>query len=178
LCRGCRSRIARAPERPPPPQVDRLVVPWRYDGAARSLILNLKLKGQRVAAEPLVEALAGEIARRGLKGTMLTWVPARRRDATGRGFDHAEILARALAGRLGLVAAGVLIRRAGRLDQASLPAAKRWANLKGAFYARTCPEDVVLVDDLVTTGATAGCCAHALRAAGATGVEVAAVCVA
>jgi predicted amidophosphoribosyltransferase len=127
---------------------------------------------------PLVDALADEIARRGLKGTTLAWVPARRRDAAGRGFDHAEVLARALAARLGLVAAGILVRRAGALDQASLPAARRWGNLKDAFYARTCPRDVVLIDDLVTTGATARSCARALREAGAAGVEVAAVCLA
>jgi competence protein ComFC len=57
-----------------------------------------------------------------------------------------------------------------------LSAKERWTNLKGAFIARTCPDKVCLVDDVITTGATAGCSAGALREAGAGEIELLVAC--
>jgi predicted amidophosphoribosyltransferase len=149
---------------------------WEYDGAARDLVLALKLRALRAAAIPLATAMTALALRHGLRGTELTWVPARRGDVRRRGYDHAEVLAREVGRRLGLPARARLRRVAERPDQAALSARERRRNLRGVFAGRPCRGGIVLVDDLVTTGATAAACTTALRAAGAAGIEVLAAC--
>lgn len=159
------------------PGIATAVAPWGYGGAPRSLILALKLRGARAAAGPLVGAMAAVCRDAGLAALRVTWVPARRKDARRRGFDHAEVLARGVAGALGLPVARLLIRRGVQADQAGLGRAARLANLEGAFEALgSIRGPVLLVDDLVTTGATATACARALGTAGATTVELATAC--
>jgi predicted amidophosphoribosyltransferase len=161
---------------PEVPGVDHLVAALPYEAGARSLVLDLKLRGDRSAAEPLARALTRAVAAEGLAAEVLTWVPGKPRENRARGFDHAGVLAAEVGLRLGLPVAPLLDRRGEQRDQTSLGAAERWANLQGAFAATACPPRVALVDDLVTTGATAAACAAALRAAGATRVEVLAAC--
>ncbi len=177
LCAGCRARLARPLEDARIPGVERVLAPWDYAGAARSLILALKLRGRRSAAGPLADAMFEEALVRGLESSVVTWVPGRRGDTRVRGYDHAEVLGAEVGARLGLPVLG-LLRRAGsrRADQTALGKEDRWTNLEGAFFARNCPAGVVLVDDLVTTGATAGACSEALRNAGAQTVEVLVAC--
>jgi ComF family protein len=176
LCARCAMSLRRAEPVGPISGVDRAVAGLEYEGPGRALVLALKLSARREAAEPLVEALWKAVVRHGVRGTVLTSVPARRVDVRRRGFDHAELLARGLSRRMGLPARRLLVRTGAALDQASLTAAERHTNLAEAFSARPASGRVVLVDDLVTTGATATACAEALRAAGATGVELLAAC--
>jgi predicted amidophosphoribosyltransferase len=140
------------------------------------LVLDLKSRGRRDAVAPLASALVAEARRGGLASEVVTWVPCPTAARRRRGFDHAELLARAVAGALGLPCRGLLLRAGPVLDQVGLTAQERWANLAGAFTARPPRGPVCLVDDVITTGATAGCCANALRGAGATGVELLAAC--
>jgi predicted amidophosphoribosyltransferase len=176
LCPSCAGKIRAPLARGEPPGIDRILAAWEYDGAARELVLALKLRTVRPAAIPLAAAMAALALRNGLRGTELTWVPARRRDVRRRGYDHAEILAREVGRRLGLPARARLHRVADRPDQAALGARERRRNLRGVFAGRACPGGVVLVDDLVTTGATAAACTAALRAAGASRIEVLVAC--
>lgn len=174
LCQACAERASPAPS---PFQLSGITVaiaPWRYEGAARSLILALKLNAARAAAGPLIAAITASCRRAGVTADVVTWVPARREDATRRGFDHAEVLARGVAAGLGLPVARLLTRRGVQPDQTTLSRRQRLANLEGAFSATTpISSRVLLVDDLVTTGATAVACAGALRVAGAADVELA-----
>lgn len=177
LCATC-SEAARPPAATASvPGVDRVVAPWAYEAGPRSLLLALKLRHLKAAARPLVDAMVVSSWRAGLDGACLTWVPARPRDRAERGFDHAEVLARGIAARTGLPAVALLDRRGVQLDQSGLDRAARLDNLEGAFYAcGSVPERVILVDDLVTTGATVTACAAALKRAGATYVSVLAAC--
>ncbi len=157
--------------------IRRAVAAWSYEGAPRSLVLALKVRGARSAAEPLADAMAGACRRGGVDARWITWVPARRDDARRRGFDHAEVLARGVAERLGLPAIPLLVRRGRQADQAGLSRLERLANLAGAFHATATPKGgVLLVDDLLTTGATARACAGALSSAGADVVDLAVAC--
>lgn len=158
------------------PGCDRVLAAWEYEGPARDLVLSLKLKGSRPVGAAAAAAMAATALREGLIGDLLTWVPARSADARSRGYDHAEVLAQEVGHRLGLPVRPLLARALDRPDQSGLSAAQRRRNLRGAFEARHWPGPVVLVDDVVTTGATASACAGVLRAAGATGVEVLAAC--
>jgi len=138
--------------------------------------LGLKLRGRRGYGAVLAEGMARVVQREGLGGSLVTWVPGQRQDVLDRGFDHAAVLARGVAARLGLPRRSLLVRTGFREDQAALGRSERFSNLEGAFRARPVSGAVVLVDDLVTTGATAGACARALLGAGATSVEVLAAC--
>lgn len=176
LCGRCRARLGPRPVAPAIGGVTRTLAPWPYEGAARALVLQLKLRGRRPAAAPLVEAMCHEVTLRGLSAQAVTWVPGPAAETRRRGFDHAEILARGVAHRLGLRPLRLLCRTGPRRDQAGLGARERRENLAGAFASRRFARPVVLVDDLVTTGATAEACASALLAAGVPQVEVLAPC--
>lgn len=148
------------------------VAAFDYSGSARDLILGLKVRARRDCAGPLVDGLVDAIGRSGLEADVVTWVPGRPRDIRMRGFDHAEALALGLSRRLGLTPLP-LVRRAGPSeDQSGLRRMARLVNVHGAFLAMGCPQPVALVDDLITTGATAGACVAALTEAGIRRVEV------
>jgi len=157
--------------------VDRVVAAWDYGELPRSLVLRLKARGQRVAATELAAGIVDEVWRQGLAADVLTWIPARRADIRTRGFDHAELIARAVGRRLGLPVIRALEQRGERLDQTTLDASRRRANVKGVFVARLGPRRVGVVDDLMTTGSTLSEAGRALRAAGAVTVEGLVACV-
>jgi competence protein ComFC len=175
LCPGCRPapRFGPAPSCPP---AERVIAVWDYVGGPRALVLDLKLRGRRESAAPLIDGLCASAWRAGVLADAVTWVPGGRKGVRLRGFDHAEILARGVARRLGLPAARILAGTSSRRDQAALGAAERRSNLRDAFEARPCSGRWLLLDDVITTGATARACARALTAAGAAGVEVLVSC--
>lgn len=119
----------------------------------------------------MAEAMAAAAYRRGITGEVVTWIPGRAGDVKNRGFDHAEVLARGVGARLGLPVVPLLQPAGPKADQTGLDSAQRWENLKGAFVARNAHGGVVLVDDVMTTGATIRAGAGALSAAGASRIE-------
>jgi ComF family protein len=136
---------------------------------------NLKYRGRRHVAEALGALLAERypFADRAL----LVPVPLHVRRLRARGFNQALLLARALGRRRGLaVAPRVLVRTRATLAQPGLAAAERLENVRDAFAVRApgavARRRVVLVDDVLTSGATAAACARALLAAGAARVDV------
>lgn len=177
LCPACRLAQPRPVGHEVPPGVDRIVAAFEYGGPVRDLVLALKLNGRRGAACPLAAAMCSAARTAGLVGTTVTWVPGRPGDIKVRGYDHAEVLATGVAAGLGLPATRALRRQRAVQDQSGLGAAERRTNLRGAFRARPVPgERLMVVDDLLTTGATAVACARALKAGGATGVELLVAC--
>ena len=151
-----------------------------YDGVLREVVLALKNKHARSAAKPLGNLLARTLADKANKAAeevdLVTWVPvspARRRD---RGYNQAELIARRVARSLGLSAAPTL-GRVTSLHQTGAKRADRLAQVAGGFYPtrRVDGRRVLLVDDVVTTGATVDECARTLLAAGAREVRGAAV---
>lgn len=183
-CVGCRSfggaLCCRCFDGIPPASVAtsalRVLAGSPYEGAARSLILGLKVRGVRAYAAPLAGLCTRQIQRSGVIAEVVTWVPGRSAEIGRRGFDHAEEIGRGVAARTGLPAQALLFRRIETTDQTKLGRAERFTNLQGAFAARRTAFRVLLVDDLITTGATAAVCAEALVAAGAPSVEVIAAC--
>ena len=148
-----------------------------YSGPVRSAIHALKYRGERRLVAPLAEALAERWAHAGAGGDVLTWVPvhtARRRE---RGFDQAEELARAAGALLGMHALACLERRRSTIAQHSLGQRQRALNVGGIFAvaesARSAVRGrwVVVVDDVLTTGATLSGCAFALLDVQATAVS-------
>jgi predicted amidophosphoribosyltransferase len=150
---------------PPPPGVDAWCAPFAYEGIGRELVARVKYRGARAAVPWLASAMVDAIDLRWPLADVVTWAPtspARRRQ---RGFDPAELLARAVARRLRARRLGVLDRRPGP-PQTGLDAAARRRGPQFAARAAV-PTTVLLVDDVATTGATLTAAASALREGGA-----------
>ncbi len=167
-CGPCRVR---------PSPVDYARAATRYGDLVREAIHALKFRGRRAMAVPLGDLLA-ETAARELAGRpvdVLVPVPLHRRRVRERGFNQAELLARRVGAARGIpVASRAMIRRAATTPQTELTAAERLANVRAAFAVARPGEvrgrHVLLIDDLVTTGATAGACARCLADSGAASV--------
>jgi ComF family protein len=145
----------------------------------RVAVHELKYRSRRRVAGRLSEAMLDDPRVRGvLAGAeALVPVPLHPRRQRTRGFNQSELLAEALGHQAGIaVAASALVRRKDTRSQTGLSAAARRANVKDAFAVRrraqVAGRTVVLVDDVLTTGATAAACARALRAAGAREVRI------
>jgi predicted amidophosphoribosyltransferase len=138
-----------------------------YDGAARDAVRALKFARARPLAGVMAAQLAALAPPALLAGGAIVAVPAHPRRRRERGFDPAELIARALARRTGLPLRCVLRRAGGAGRQLGASRAERRHSELGFAAAGTAPERAILVDDVHTTGATLDACAAALRQAGA-----------
>ena len=156
-----------------PPPFSRLLSAAAYRGPARNALLAFKFRGADYLAPHLAGLMAQRLAPRAFGFHEVVAVPATPR-ARRRAVHAADLLAAALARRLGLLLApGRLVKRRETRRQRELPLEERADNVHGAFAAlRPAPARVLLVDDVVTSGATAHECARALLAAGADEVTV------
>ena len=188
LCPGCRPvlrgrlGIARGtpiglPSETPAPL---LQLEWcaPFSGAIRRMLHALKYAGELRAVQPLGEAVADRWRRAGVGADIVAHVPVHPDRRRERGYDQAEAIARSAAANLGLPHLTALQRSRATTAQFRLDRAHRASNVAGAFAlaSRCDPRSVaghwfVLVDDVVTTGATLSACAEVLLDAGAVGVS-------
>ncbi|QGG95793.1 ComF family protein [Actinomarinicola tropica] len=153
---------------PPVPCPDGLVAvhaALRYEGAARLLVAGVKYRDARAAVGWLADAMVAALPADG-DIEVVTWAPTTRGRRRRRGFDHSELLARAVARRIRRPSMLLLRRRDGPA-QTGRAAAERQQGVEFCGDRRAAGRAVLLVDDVVTTGATLGAAGRALGEAGA-----------
>lgn len=150
-----------------------------YAGVLREVILRFKSGGESWLADSLGALLAWRLRNDFFPSDVVVPAPSHPRKQRERGYNQAELLARAVCRRLDLpLAAGLLVRMGGLPAQAGLNSAERDLNATASFRLapggreRVAGKDVLLIDDILTTGNTAGACASALLAGGAQRVDV------
>jgi ComF family protein len=149
------------------------VSPLFYERRVRDALLRFKFRGAAAYAGPFGHFIA-DCVRKELSGRwdLITWVPLSARRLKKRGYDQAQLLAMAAALELGDVAVETLVKHSDVPAQSGVGGGeKRRANIAGAFRVAD-PElvtgkRVLLIDDIVTTGATLSECARILRREGA-----------
>ena len=167
----------------PPPEVAWCRAPFLYAGPVRAGLLRLKFRGLRSHVDAFAPAMVAQLEMVGEKttdyrplegapspraGWTVTWVPLGARRRRVRGFDQAQALAQAIGSVTGLPVRSLLERVRETDPQARRSGPDRRRALADAFRARPHPfPRVLLVDDVLTSGATAAACARALQAAGA-----------
>ena len=146
---------------------------WYYEGYIRESLLRYKFRRARHYAPVYGRMLAMRLQQEYPEGfDILTWVPISRLRRFTRGYDQVELLAEAVGQELGMQPMPTLKKvRNNRPQSGIVGQAKRRANVLGVYRA-VCPQEVqgkrvLLLDDIITTGATAGECARVLLTAGA-----------
>ncbi len=156
-----------------------LQVEWcaPFEGLIRHALHGLKYSGERRLAEPLGAAIARRWARAGAGGEVLVPVPVHRDRAARRGYDQAVLLAEVAARHLRLPMRPAIERWQATTAQFELDRRARATNVRDAF--RLCAGEgaairgtwAILIDDVMTTGATLSACASVLLENGAVGVS-------
>ena len=149
----------------PPSPIAAARAAFLYEGPVAAAIRGMKFSGWHGLARHLAGAMVEVLE---FSADVVTWVPLSSRRRARRGFDQAELLARAVAARSRLPAVRLLRRVRETRAQARLTGPDRRRALVGAFASvRAPPPRVLLVDDVLTTGSTAAACGEVLRAEGA-----------
>lgn len=158
-----------------PLEIDRIRSAVYFKGTLRQAMHWLKYRGRTVLAVPLGGLMAEYWKQHPTPADVLVPVPLHTDRLRARGYNQAALLAREMARRVGLmVEEQTLVRCRSTSSQVKLNAQQRKQNVHGAF---TCSGDglagkqVLLIDDVCTTGATLEACAIALRAGGARQVQ-------
>jgi predicted amidophosphoribosyltransferase len=169
-CPACAAELRPAPALPPPPNVDTCRALFAYDGVGRELVARLKYRNARSSLPFLADRLAVLVASTPVD--VVTWAPTTAVRRRQRGFDQAELLARALARRLRVPCRPLLVRPPGNPQTGQPLDVRRAGPTFRPARPSPPPPRILLVDDVVTSGATVAAAARTLKANGADEVHV------
>jgi ComF family protein len=156
-------------------QIDGVRSVFLFEGVTREAIHHLKYRGLKALASPLGSLLADYLHSHPLPAQVLVPVPLHPRRLRQRGYNQSALLSRELSKSVNLpLVEGCLVRLRNTAAQArAADAEERKGNVEGAFECRDerlGGKQVLLIDDVCTTGATLASCASALKAKGAVSV--------
>ena len=159
-----------------PPVFDSVIAPLCYQDPIDQMLCALKYHQQLSFARTAAGLITDTVRESGEpRPDLLVGVPMTHRAVRKRGLNQAVFLARLIGRQLGIPVKSTLIKKLRETDrQSTLNASKRQRNLKGAFHCKGSLEDkhIALVDDILTTGATANEISKVLKAAGANRVDI------
>ena len=182
LCKDCRINAPVCPiSKVKYPFIDQWIGLWYYESHVRKSLLRYKFHNRRSYAAGYGRLLAMRlISEERDQFDVLTWVPISSERLRKRGFDQVELLAEKIGCELGVTPIATLRKIRNNRQQSSITGqAQRRANVLGAYEAmepnRFAGKRVLLLDDILTTGATASECARVLLTAGAKEVQLAVI---
>ena len=176
LCDACRRGLVFLPREPVVLSGVRVWAPLAYEGPGRDLVRALKFRGALSLAREMSALVVASAPRDLLCGDLIP-VPLHPVRQRRRGFNQAAVLAEAIARATGLAISDCLRRRGPGPPQVGRTRGARLAGPAGSIEARArVPPTALIVDDVVTTGATIAACAAALQQAGT--VDLAAIAIA
>ena len=182
LCHACRMDSPQCPiSRSKLSFLDSWAAVWYYESLPRRSLLRYKFRAHRSYARSYSRLLAMKLLQAQPEGfDLLTWVPTGNLRKLRRGFDQVELLARYVGAELDMEPVKLIRKIRNNRPQSGIRGdAQRRANVLGAYKAvdpaLIAGKRILLLDDIVTTGATAGECARILLTAGAKEVHLGAV---
>lgn len=173
LCRKCRSETPDFPQTNIKlPYLAGWTALWYYEGNVRSSVLRFKFHNARSYGEVYGRLLAMKLLREYPDFDILTWVPISRFRRWCRGYDQVLLIAESVGSHLEISPVPTLKKLWNNPPQSGIAdASRRRANVLGVYRAldpsQLAGKRILLLDDIMTTGATAGECARVLLTAGA-----------
>lgn len=134
--------------------LDDLIVSSTYSGIMRRLIIDFKFKGKLSYGEIISEIMTEKILEKNLKDQVITYVSMHKKKEGERGYNQSKILAEKIARNLDLPCQDVFEKVIDTKFQVGLKKFDREENLRDAFEVKNYAEEIIIVDDVITTGAT------------------------
>lgn len=146
--------------------LDDLIVSSTYAGIMRRLIIDFKFKGKLSYGEIISEIMIEKLLEKNLSEVVLTFVPMHPRRERERGYNQSKILSETIAKKLDLKCQEVFEKVKDTKFQVGLKKDQRQENVKNAFAVKKAPEEIIIVDDVITTGTTISELVKVAKAAG------------
>ena len=134
--------------------LDDLIVSSTYSGIMRRLIIDFKFKGKLSYGEIISEIMTEKILEKNLRDQVITYVPMHKKKEGERGYNQSKILADKIARNVDLPCQDVFEKVIDTKFQVGLKKFDREENLRDAFEVKNYAEEIIIVDDVITTGAT------------------------
>lgn len=170
LCPLCKSKIQKIKEN------DEILSYGYYNGVLKKLILEFKYNKNFVAGSILSEFLYEIIKNNNIDVDCIVFIPSSKKALKDRGFNQCEYLAKELKKRLNITICKDIIKNKNTREQKFLSKEERLKNIKGAFSLKTDKnirnKKLLLIDDVMTTGATLYECEKLLMKNGATSIKM------
>ena len=180
VCRLCINTLPLVPlsgQKQHFPFVDECFSVFYFEDTVRKSLHRYKFSGAAAYAGDYAEFILKSIDENQISCDIITWVPLSRRRLRRRGYDQAELLARCISKEMGWEIDRLLVKKKNNAAQSGTGnAEKRRANVSGVYEVTSAEKvkdkHIILVDDIVTTGATVSECARMLKKSGADRVTV------
>lgn len=173
LCTGCRKKLKACDESFYIYHKEEKYLVWSvfyYSNIVKELIIRLKYKSDFICGEILAKYMVELVKNKELKFDLIAYVPMSKKALKKRGYNQSEFLANYISTHVNIPLNRNLIKIMDTKDQIGLSGEERWNNMDRCFDIQEDKfmknKNILLVDDVITTGATAFHCAHNLKESG------------